>query len=145
MESTDNGRAGEGPAKESGSSANGAAGGDGTRRVSHVDHRTPGAGAGTGQEAEEAGRNMPGALKKPAAPPESHPLVQEMFRKTELHETPPTDDLRNQVFRKNSLKHLASQVRSIQERLDSIEFRIARAVDRLSSRIEDLEERGRVP
>ena len=120
--------------------------------VSQCDHRTPGAAPGAGHEgndepervhrhAEEAVAERPDPRCAPR--PEPQPFVQEKFRKTELHDTPPVPRLRDQVVRKNSIRYLAGQVDSIQDRLDTVEYHLERVTGRLDRRITELEERGR--
>jgi hypothetical protein len=120
--------------------------------VSHCGNSEPGAGRGAGQDekrelewarryGEEDPEGQP--APRPEQRPEPEPFVQEKFRKTELHDTPPVPELRDQVLRKNSLKYLAGQVDRIHDRLDTIEYRLDRSVARLDRRIEELEERWR--
>lgn len=120
--------------------------------VSQCDHRTPGAAPSAGHEGndepERVHRHVEEAVAERPDPwrasrPEPQPFVQEKFRKTELHDTPPTPELRDRVLRKNSIRYLAGQVDSIQDRLDTVEYRVERAIARLDRRIEELEERWR--
>lgn len=121
-----------------------------SRDLSCIDS-SPGAASGAGQDEfyelgrvrrlEPEDRRYQPDLR-PAHQPEPDPTVQEKFRKTELHDTPPTPGLADRVVRKNSIKYLAGQVDSIRDRIDRLEFRMERSIARLDRRIEELEERG---
>jgi hypothetical protein len=122
------------------------------RRVSQCGHHEPGTVSGAGHDKNEgirwARRHADEDPEEQPAPqrasrPEPKPLVQEKFRKTELHNTPPVPRLRDQVLRKNSIRYLAGQIDSTQDRLDTVECHLERGTGRLDRRITELEERGR--
>jgi hypothetical protein len=147
MESENRGREKTGPAEENNHTEKQA---DAVSGKPLCIDSSPGAASGAGQDEcdelsrvrrlePEDRRDQPDL--RPAHQPEPDPFVQEKFRKTELHDTPPTPGLADRVVRKNSIKYLAGQVDSIQDRLDRIESRLERAIFRFDRRIDDLEDR----